>query len=71
MIAHHFLLTRFSEFEAAGRALITADQNLNGGANEAAIRDVFTRRGIFPNAKRKNMRAGVPFDPVEGEERTK
>jgi Zn-dependent metalloprotease len=70
VIAHHFLLTRFSGFEEAGRALITADQNLNAGANDAAIRDVFTRRGIFPNTQRGNMRAGAPFQPSGGELRT-
>jgi len=65
VIAHHFLLTRFSTFEQAARALITADQNLNAGANESVIRDVFVRRGIVPNAKRGNKRAGEPYDPVE------
>ncbi len=61
VIAHHFLLTRTSTFENAAQALITADRNLNGGQNESVLRDVFVRRGILPNAKRANQRAGVPF----------
>jgi hypothetical protein len=36
-------------FENAANALITADKNLNQGRNEEVIRDVFVRRGIFPN----------------------
>ena len=36
-------------FADAANALITADKNLSRGANEAAIRDVFKRRGIFKN----------------------
>ncbi|OLY91821.1 Zn-dependent metalloprotease [Cnuella takakiae] len=62
IIAHHFLLTPKAKFEEAADALITADKNLNDGRNEKIIRDVFTRRGILPNLKRKNKRAGVPFD---------
>lgn len=63
-IAHHFLVSRNSTFENAGNALITADQNLNEGRNGEAIRDIFVRRGIFPNSKRNNNRAGVPFDDI-------
>lgn len=62
VIAHHFLLTRFSKFEDAARALITADGNLNGGANETTIRGVFTRRGILPNSRRGNRRSGARFN---------
>lgn len=64
VIAHHFLVSRNSTFEQAGNALITADQNLNEGRNVEAIRDIFVRRGIFPNSKRNNNRAGVPFDGI-------
>jgi Zn-dependent metalloprotease len=64
VIAHHFLLTRNAEFEDAANALILADNNLNNGANEAAIRDIFVRRGILPNPKRENRRAGEPFEEV-------
>src|SRR5262249_23499564 len=64
VIAHHFLLTRNAKFEDAANALILADQNLNNGDNETTIRDVFVRRGILPNPKRKNRRAGVPFEVV-------
>ncbi|PYS45320.1 MAG: peptidase M36 [Acidobacteria bacterium] len=64
VIAHHFLLSRDAHFEDGALALITADKNLNKGANEELIRDVFVRRGILPNPKRKNLRAGVAFDGI-------
>lgn len=64
VIAHHFLLSRDSGFEDGANALITADKNLNKGKNETAIRDVFIRRGILPNPKRKNRRAGTPFEDI-------
>jgi Zn-dependent metalloprotease len=59
IIAHHFLITPNATFEEAANALITADKNLNKGRNEKDLRDVFTRRGILPNPKRKNRRAGA------------
>jgi hypothetical protein len=61
VIAHHFLLTPQSGFEDATKALMTTDQQLNQGRNLAVIRDIFVRRGILPNPKRKNKRAGVRF----------
>jgi Zn-dependent metalloprotease len=64
VIAHHFLLSRDAGFEDGANALITADKNLNKGANEKAIRDVFVRRGILPNPRRKNRRAGTPFEDI-------
>ena len=64
VIAHHFLLSRDAGFEDGAHALIAADKNLNKGAHEKTIRDVFVRRGILPNPKRKNRRAGVPFDGI-------
>jgi Zn-dependent metalloprotease len=64
VIAHHFLLARDSGFEQGANALITADKNLNKGANEKVIRDVFVRRGILPNPKRRGRRAGQPFDAI-------
>jgi Zn-dependent metalloprotease len=64
VIAHHFLLSRNARFEDGANALITADKNLNKGANEKAIRDVFVRRGILPNPKRQNRRAGTPFEDI-------
>lgn len=64
VLAHHFLISRTASFEDAGNALITADRNLNEGRNEEAIRAIFVRRGIFPNTKRNNNRAGVPFDEI-------
>jgi hypothetical protein len=65
VIAHHFLLSRTAIFQNAANALITADQNLNGGRNKDIIRDVFVRRGIFPNQNRKNKREGLPFNQLE------
>lgn len=64
VIAHHFLLSRKAKFEDAAKALITADKQLNQGRNETAIRDVFVRRGILPNPKRNNKRAGEPFEEI-------
>ena len=64
IIAHHFLLSRTATFENAANALITADKNLNQGRNESAIRDIFVRRGILPNPRRKNKRAGTSFEEI-------
>jgi len=64
IIAHHFLLSRDSGFEDGANALITADKNLNKGTNEATLRKVFIKRGILPNPKRKNRRAGTPFEGI-------
>jgi hypothetical protein len=47
VLAHHFLLTRTASFRDAANALITADQNLNGGQHQTTIRDIFSRRGIL------------------------
>ncbi|HEU4713009.1 MAG TPA: M36 family metallopeptidase [Pyrinomonadaceae bacterium] len=71
VFAHHFLLTPKATFEDAAKALITADKQLNQGRNEAAITDVFVRRGILPNPKRKNKRAGEPFQQLNGNNRGK
>jgi Zn-dependent metalloprotease len=71
IIAHHFLLTKQSGFENAANALITADKNLNQGQNEAVIRGIFVRRGILPNAKRGNKRAGEPFEATSDRARRK
>lgn len=64
VVAHHFLLSRNAGFEDGANALITADKNLNKGANEKAIRDVYVSRGILPNPKRQNKRAGTPFENI-------
>jgi Zn-dependent metalloprotease len=64
VIAHHFLLSRNAGFEDGANAMITADKNLNKGENEKAIRGVFVRRGILPNPKRQNKRAGTPFEDI-------
>ncbi|MEK6333716.1 MAG: M36 family metallopeptidase [Acidobacteriota bacterium] len=70
VIAHHFLLSREAGFEDGANALITADKNLNKGKNQTAIRAVFIRRGILPNPKRKNRRAGTPFEDIPGRRRS-
>lgn len=62
ILAHHFQISRSAGFEDAANALITVDRVLNEGRNEAVIRDIFVRRGIFGNPKRRNRRAGTPFD---------
>jgi hypothetical protein len=59
ILAHHFLLSRDASFAEAAEALIQADGQLNGGANQDAIREVFVRRGILQTSKRK--RGG--YDP--------
>ena len=69
VVAHHFLLSRDSGFQDGANALILADKNLNKGANESVIRDVFVRRGILPNPKRNGKRAGTPFDDIRLEVR--
>jgi Zn-dependent metalloprotease len=61
VLAHHFLLTPEATFEDGANALLTADTQLNKGQNQQTVRDVFVRRGILPNAKRKNRRSGQPF----------
>jgi Zn-dependent metalloprotease len=64
VLAHHVLLAPEASFEGAAQALITADQQLHGGRNGEAIREIFVRRGILPNRKRKNRRAGIPFAEI-------
>ena len=53
VIAHHFLLSPKATFKDAANALIATDKNLNKGANEKMIRDVFVQRGILPKNKKK------------------
>jgi hypothetical protein len=64
IIAHHWGLSPNASFEQAANQLIVSDQQLNAGRNEQTIRDVFVRRGILPNPKRGNKRAGVPFSKI-------
>ena len=64
IIASHFLITRFASFKQTAEALILADRNLNQGRNEEILRDIFIRRGIFPNSRRKNKRAGIPYSEI-------
>ena len=58
ILSHHFLVARDAKFEDAALALIMADKQLNAGANEAAIRGIFTRRGILGSAKNKRASRG-------------
>ncbi|HRH03904.1 MAG TPA: M36 family metallopeptidase [Bacteroidia bacterium] len=51
VIAHHYLLNPKATFADAAKALITADNNLNKGANEKEIRNVFVERGILSKKK--------------------
>jgi Zn-dependent metalloprotease len=60
-IAHHFLLSRSSKFEDAANAVLQTDKMMNKGRNERALRKIFVKRGIFPNPKRNNARAGDRF----------
>jgi Zn-dependent metalloprotease len=47
IIESHFYLTPTSQFRDGAEAIILADQNLNGGADEAVIREIFSDRGIL------------------------
>jgi Zn-dependent metalloprotease len=59
ILSHHFLLQKDASFQDAAEALLQADQRLNAGSHQAAIRDIFVRRGILASAKRKS----TGFDP--------
>ena len=63
ILAHHFLISRLAKFEDAANALLVADEQLNEGANATTIRDIFVRRGILKNSKRKGKRAGARGKP--------
>src|SRR5581483_5556499 len=65
ILSHHFLLARDASFEDGAEALIQADKQLHNGAHEAAIRDIFVRRGILPSAKRKK----TSYDPFARQNR--
>ncbi|HJT85282.1 MAG TPA: M36 family metallopeptidase [Nitrososphaeraceae archaeon] len=64
IIASHFLLDRSSSFTQAANAIILADENLNQGSNKEIIMNIFIRRGILSNPRRKNKKAGVPFNEI-------
>jgi len=57
ILSHHFLIQKDAGFQDAAQALIQADEQLNNGTNRAAIRKIFTERGILASAKRKTGRA--------------
>jgi len=61
VIAHHFLLNRKAGFQDAAEALVIADEQLYEGRHKEKIRDIFIQRGILPNPKRGNRRAGASF----------
>jgi hypothetical protein len=72
IIAHHFVLpNRYATFTQAAEAMITADQQLNGGRNEEQLRTIFVRRGFLANNKRKFKRAGKSLETIVREERRK
>jgi Zn-dependent metalloprotease len=71
VLAHHFLLNRKATFETAAKALITADKQLNQGKNQTVLRDVFIHRGILPNPKKKNKRAGASFSEMTSRHKRK
>lgn len=48
ILESHFQLDGFTTFARGARAILDADQNLNGGANESELRGVFRRRRIGP-----------------------
>jgi fungalysin metallopeptidase (M36)/fungalysin/thermolysin propeptide len=58
VIAHHHLLARNTSFADAANAMLTADQQLNGGDNAAVIRKVFADRGIL-RRQRKTAKEGA------------
>ena len=47
VLEHHFALPGGSSMGTAALAMVDAEINLNGGLNEAVIRDAFCDRGIF------------------------
>jgi hypothetical protein len=47
IIAHHYLLNRWAEFEDAANAMLATDRQLFAGRNQQAIRKVFVQRGIL------------------------
>ena len=58
-------------FQAVGRAMILADQNMNGGANRQAIRDAFTRHNVALGsasllAPRASLAGAVPTFAARG-----
>jgi hypothetical protein len=53
IIASHHLLSRTASFSDAANAILVTDEQLNGGANAAFIRKVFTDRGILRRQRGK------------------
>ncbi len=47
VLQHHFALPASATMPTAALAMIEADVNLNGGANDAALREAFCDRGIL------------------------
>lgn len=61
IIAHHYLLNRWAGFEDAAQAMLTTDQQLFDGRHQNTIREVFVRRGVLPDRRQGNRRAGDRF----------
>lgn len=49
LLEHHFALPANATMPEAAQAMLTADANLNGGANAAEILQAFSDRGILAN----------------------
>jgi hypothetical protein len=69
-VAHHHLLSRNATFKEAARAILTADKQLNGGANAPIIEKIFRARGILPRlTKRRAAGARKPHPDITDETR--
>lgn len=49
VLQSHFYLTPTASFQDGANAILAADRALNGGANQAKIRQIFSARGITTN----------------------
>lgn len=49
VLQSHFYLTPTASFTDGANAILAADRSLNGGANQARIRQIFNARGIATN----------------------
>ncbi|MEX0677932.1 MAG: M36 family metallopeptidase [Pirellulales bacterium] len=48
ILESHFQLDGFTTFPRGARAILDADENLNGGANRASLKEVFRKRRVRP-----------------------
>lgn len=72
VLEHHLLLTPSAEFADGAQALLTADENLTGGANRGAIVAALVNHGLLPPPAclPGTVNAGTPpaffTDTIEG-----